>query len=378
MGGIAGTVLWQPESAFVRLWQPTNVPARSHCSTCWKIGAPEAGSSYERLLPAAAFAAMAASSRPRSCYAARKARSGQAAEPAASPLPRREPIAAAAVTGERKKKKKLISPQRRLERLFDEEFGKTMFSENPWYESPEVTTSGPERVHEHWMRKRPNREIERICDGKTSCGCTWKQLDGRRGVSFVSFNSEGRTNFAREVAEPSALSKFKSNNMQSLQPTFAVMNAFKTMFNFWEEYAVVEESNREPPRPKFGLEAPRSRRAADVVRYLWEEAYYSEVDPVAKLMAEYSADAVIEDLTYADGVYSAGWNEVKRYHEETKENSPENLRFVLDDVTDGEKACTALWHVEFNGRKSPRGVSFYELDDDGKVAYVRASYDVNF
>lgn len=288
----------------------------------------------------------------------------------------REPVVAAAVTGERKTKKKLISPQRRIERLFEEEFGKTMFSENPWYESPEVTTAGPQRVYDHWMQKRPARQIERVCDGKTSAGCTWKQLDGKRGVSFITFNEEGRTTFVREVAEKNEMAKFDRNNMQSLQPAFGVMNFAKTIFNFWEDYAVVEESGREAPRPKFGLEAPRTRRAPDVVRYLWEEAQYDEVDPVAKMMAEYSADAVLEDLTYKDGVYSAGWNEIKRYQEETKADAPENLRFVLDDVTDGDKACTALWHVEFNGRKSPRGVTFYELDDDGKVAYVRASYDV--
>ena len=46
---------------------------------------------------------------------------------------------------------------------------------------------------------RPTRDIERVDDGKDSCGCTWTQLDGRRGASFVSFNQEGQVVFVREA-----------------------------------------------------------------------------------------------------------------------------------------------------------------------------------
>eukprot|EP00435_Cladocopium_sp_Y103_P057864 s1194_g20.t1 len=101
------------------------------------------------------------------------------------------------------------------------------------------------------------------------------------------------------------------------------------------------------------------------------------VDPIEKIMSQFSEDAVYEDLTREDPSF-VGWEAIKRYQEETKENTPDNMRFVLDEMTDGEKACTVIWHVEFNTRLSPRGVTYYELNDEGKVCYVRAAYDISF
>ncbi|CAK9087184.1 Hypothetical protein SCF082_LOCUS41210 [Durusdinium trenchii] len=124
-------------------------------------------------------------------------------------------------------------------------------------------------------------------------------------------------------------------------------------------------------------EAPRSGRAVDVVRYLWEEAQWDPVDPVEKIMSQFSEDAVYEDLTREDPAF-VGWEAIKKYQEETKENTPSNMRFVLDEMTEGVKACTAIWHVEFNTRLSPRGVTYYELNNEGKVCYVRSAYDISF
>ncbi|CAE7769170.1 unnamed protein product, partial [Symbiodinium necroappetens] len=122
---------------------------------------------------------------------------------------------------------------------------------------------------------------------------------------------------------------------------------------------------KEPAQPLNGLEAPRSRRAVDVVKYLWEEAQWDQVDPVGRIMAEFSEDCVYEDLSREQEAF-VGFEEVKRYQQETKDSTPDNLRFFLDEVTDGDKACTVLWHVEFNSRMSPRGVSYYELNEEGK------------
>eukprot|EP00439_Symbiodinium_sp_Y106_P081591 s694_g20.t1 len=111
-------------------------------------------------------------------------------------------------------------------------------------------------------------------------------------------------------------------------------------------------------------------------------AIYSklEVDPVGRIMAEFSEDCVYEDTSDLSREQEAfvGFEEVKRYQQETKDSTPDNLRFFLDEVTDGDKACTVLWHVEFNSRMSPRGVSYYELNEEGKVCYVRSAYDINF
>lgn len=273
------------------------------------------------------------------------------------------------------KKRKLISPQRRIQLVFEEEVKQTFFSINPLYESPTTFATSRERVWDYWTNTRPFREIDRIDDGKTTVGCTWKQVDGKRGASYFTFTQEGLLTFIREVPEPS-YGKFTENNMKRLQPAFGVMDTVKNMFNFAPDYLRIEDPNAPAMQPKYGLEAPRSGRACDIVRFLWDEAQYMQVGGLDKIMEQYSSDAVYEDLTYQDNSFARGWDAVKTYMQETYDNKPEKLYFVLDEVSDGDRSCTALWHVQYNGQRSPRGVSYYELDGAGKIAYVRASYDV--
>ncbi|CAJ1405630.1 unnamed protein product [Effrenium voratum] len=51
------------------------------------------------------------------------------------------------------------------------------------------------------------------------------------------------------------------------------------------------------------------------------------------------------------------------------------LKFVAERFSDGRRACCFTWNVEIAGapEDAPRikGISFYELDDKGKIAYVR-------
>uniref|UniRef100_A0A7S0FU56 SnoaL-like domain-containing protein n=1 Tax=Pyrodinium bahamense TaxID=73915 RepID=A0A7S0FU56_9DINO len=283
-------------------------------------------------------------------------------------------LAVAAVAGERTPK--VLSAQQLVQRLFVQ--GKaskeSAFSPNSWYESPDTTTNSQRRVWQYWQ-VRPTRRIDKICDGKRSCGCTWTQVDGRRGVSFFRFDQDGKVSFVREIPEPDGWRKFKTNNMESLKPLFSIMGTIQNVFSFADQYLSV---NREPLRPRIGLAAPRSRRAPEVVQYLWEEAFCAEDAPIDRVMAEYSEAAVYEDMTYVDEKWAKGKEAVRKYQEETKINAPENLRFVLDEISDGQRSCTVVWHVEYGGQKSPRGVSFYELDEEGKVSYVRSSYDLSF
>lgn len=285
-------------------------------------------------------------------------------------------LVAAAVAGE-KKVAKAITPTRIVEAMFVTGGKKSAFGDNVWYESPEATITSQKRVWQFWDVTRPTRQIEKISGGEQSCGCTWVQLDGRRGASYFSFNSEGKITFVREVPEPQGWGKFRENNMSALQPAFGIMEGIKNFFSINESYLIVEE-NKEPLKPRFGLQAPRSRRASDVVRYLWEEAYCAEEGAVDRVLAEYSDSAVYEDMTYVEEVWPRGMAALRKYQQETKDKTPRGLRFVLDEVTEGTKACAVLWHVEYLGKKSPRGVSFYELDEAGKVSYVRASYDISF
>jgi len=283
-----------------------------------------------------------------------------------------------AIEGSQKKKKKLISPQRRLQRVFMEEFKAAMFTENPFYESDEASKEGRQRVYDYWLENRPLRTIDRIDDAQTSVGCTWEQADGRKGVSYAEFNEEGRISYMREVIQPPAF-RFGSNSWKSMAPAYDFMGWISDMANGNSDYIYTEDPNLKPQTPMRCLMAPQSRRAPDVVRYLWEEAWLQKIEGVSaavnSVMAEYSEDAVFEDLSGSDDTFAKGKEEVRRYMAETLEAAPGNLRWVLDDVTDGEKACVALWHCEFGVQTKPRGVTYYELNDEGKVSYARAAYN---
>ena len=37
----------------------------------------------------------------------------------------------------------------------------------------------------------------------------------------------------------------------------------------------------------------------------------------------------------------------------------------------GDRACCFTWRVRVNGQDGPEGISFYETDADGKVAFIR-------
>lgn len=270
---------------------------------------------------------------------------------------------------------KAVNARQLVQKLFLEGGSQKMFGINCWYESPEVFLNGQQKVYQYW-KERPTRDIERIDDGVTKCGCTWKQLDGRRGVSFIRFNSEGEVMFIREVPEPPGWSKFKENNLSSLRPLLGFMQTAANFFNIGAELYEVEDKVQPPPR--YGLAFPKTRKASDVATYLWEEAQYSEGDAVDRIVAEFAEDIVYEDLTYVDEKWPQGIEALTKFQEEAKKNQPKNLVFVLDEVSDGVKACTVLWHVEYLSKKSPRGVTYYEFNDAGKVKYARWSYQLDF
>jgi len=254
---------------------------------------------------------------------------------------------------------------------------KALFAMNAWYESPDNLTTGRNRVWEYWQL-RPTRRIERVCDGKNSSGCTWTELDGRRGVSYVRTDRDSRASFLREVGESADWAKLGGIGSSTLKPYYSTLNAVKGAFNFMESYLEVYEK-RDELQPRLGLAEPKTRRAVDVVKYLFEEALPTK-DRAKRFAAEFSDSAVVEDLTRPDEAWPRGREAIRKHVEEMYENVSPDFRFVLDEISDGDRACTALWHVEglILGQKAPRGVSFYELDSAGKVCYARISYDMSF
>ena len=47
------------------------------------------------------------------------------------------------------------------------------------------------------------------------------------------------------------------------------------------------------------------------------------------------------------------------------------VEFVPLKVSEGEKGCCFTWKVVVNGQDGPNGISFYEVDEQGKVQFVR-------
>merc|ERR1719382_1520490 len=123
----------------------------------------------------------------------------------------------------------------------------------------------------------------------------------------------------REVIEPQGWTKFSDNNMKAMSPATSFMNGLKGVFSTFDQYLVVENKKYERPRPYRGLAKPKSRRASDVVRYLWEEAQYSEkpLDPVERIVDEYADDCVFGDLTYKDEVWPRGKEAFRKFQQET-------------------------------------------------------------
>jgi hypothetical protein len=253
------------------------------------------------------------------------------------------------------------------------EVKQSYFAMNAWYETADGDViSSQERVFNAW-RARPTRTIEKTCDGKVAAGCTWVQMDGKRGVSYIRFDQFGKVSYIREIIQPGI--QFENNTLESLSAGYAVMNGIGDMLNFNPGfgYGYIERKDEQQVN---GLVEPKSRRASDVVQYLWQEATQSGQFSVDNIMREYSENCVYEDVTLKDDKrIREGFDAVKKYQEDTKKATPANFRWIIDEWSDGKQACTAVWHVEFNNQRK-RGLSFYEFDQAGKVCFVRTAYDL--
>jgi len=111
-------------------------------------------------------------------------------------------------------------------------------------------------------------------------------------------------------------------------------------------------------------------RCDDVVRHLWQNIDLTNSEKALEFFHE---DVVYEDLIYSKPF--VGKEEVKGFLQSSRDNAPEGLQFVLDDVSDGENACGFTWHLELeiNGqtRNITKGISFYRLDPkDRRIIYV--------
>ena len=200
------------------------------------------------------------------------------------------------------------------------------------------------------MRKNSRIVVEKVADGATSSGYTWfyacDGVDGKglRGTTFVSLNEEGKINYVREISEP------------LLKPGAAIIPLLK---------AATEKAMKDAPptQPK-----PFTRRdpvgASDLVNYLWNEAQGQDKSEFLRLVSD--------EIRYEDFNYKTpflGKSEVAAFLDEF--DFP-GIKFVPERISDGTQSCCFTWRVELAGvDQATKGISFYELDDMGRLAFLR-------
>ncbi|PSC68605.1 polyketide cyclase [Micractinium conductrix] len=114
--------------------------------------------------------------------------------------------------------------------------------------------------------------------------------------------------------------------------------------------------------------------AADTVRAYYDRYNARDIDGVLDLMAE---DVYYHDMIYEDAF--CGLPELTAYFKKVEALIPDDVRFVVEDLTEGDpRRCGVRWHVELTDDRGQsvefpfsRGVSFYEVNDQGKIIYAR-------
>jgi len=117
---------------------------------------------------------------------------------------------------------------------------------------------------------------------------------------------------------------------------------------------------------------PGDLTASELVKYLWNDLQFDPEFPAPSLEF-FSDDIVYEDMIYPKPF--VGKEQVKSFLLNTKKQAPDDFVFIIDKCSDGVKSCGFTWHIELKTRpdagKFAFGCSFYELNDEGKVCYIR-------
>ncbi|CAE7246319.1 unnamed protein product [Symbiodinium pilosum] len=190
--------------------------------------------------------------------------------------------------------------------------------------------------------------IDRLSDGARSCGFTWHLEEdgavGIRGTTYVELNEQGKIIYLREICEP------------LFKPGDATVELLKAIGG--ENTATFDEVERRTPTG-----------ASDICRYLWSELQ-------GNAAPSESLDFFAEEVLYEDFNYEMpmrGKAAVGDFLEKFAEIKA--LKFVAERFSDGSRACCFTWNVEISGAPPDaprtRGISFYELNSEGQIAYVR-------
>ena len=212
---------------------------------------------------------------------------------------------------------------------------------------------GRDAVRDHIASKFPRGSklvIERLSDGVSSGGFTWHREDtrqpgaiGLRGTLFCELDDSGSIAYVREGCEPI---------IKPGEATEALLKA-----------ATANMEKPEKPPPTFTPADPTT--ASGVATYLWEEAYPNGADPseAIRLFAD--------NIRYEDFNYPEPFEGIPQVTAFVNAFDIPGIEFVPLRISDGDKRCAFTWKVMVNGNEGPQGISFYEVDDLGKVCFIR-------
>jgi len=210
------------------------------------------------------------------------------------------------------------------------------------------------------LRSRPDNlaevapyVLDKVADGERSTGFTWHREAqgvngwGLRGTTFVELNEKGEIAYVREIAEP------------LLKPGGSTEGLLKALAKPDAQWFEEKERRKAKFRPR------KVHGASDMVQHLWLEMQGQDNEEILKL---FSDDITYEDFNFP--VPFRGKQEVAEFL--TAFNIP-GITFIPEKFSEGNQSACFTWFVEIAGVEGQkiRGISFYELDADGRVCYIR-------
>ena len=213
---------------------------------------------------------------------------------------------------------------------------------------------GPSAVAEHLESLHPPGSklvIERCADGEQKSGFCWhREADGvdgmgLRGITYVELDDAGQISFVQEGSEPI----FKLDKLLEFILTATAK-------------AIKEDPNKPPPT----FERANPTTAEDIVKYLWEVAYPGGATP-QEALTFFADEIVYEDFNYRQPF--VGLDAVSAYINLLPDFP--NFVFVPEKISQGKVGCCLTWKVVVNGEDGPSGISFNEVNPDGKICFAR-------
>ena len=213
---------------------------------------------------------------------------------------------------------------------------------------------GPAAVQAMLEAKFPAGSIlvlDKVSDGVASGGFIWhreastqdaEEGPGLRGTTFVELDAEGRLVFVQEGCEP----QFKAG-----EATEALLKA--------------ATANQEKPVREKTYTERTPGTAEEVARYLWQEAYPGGASP-SEALRLFSPDIEYQDFNYKEPF--VGLAQVKDFVEAF---DIAGVDFIPVRISQGTRRCCFTWATKINGNDGPSGISFYEVDDEGAVVFIR-------